>query len=258
LSEHRLKYSVKPHSRVSPQRGIRVEEVCIYHIAEIYLYEYYKRPEEYRIAPKERIDALMEKAAQQEKTGGIIGAQQNYEKALQLNPVSTEIYWKLIDIDFRLNKLEDLHARTEEVYPYLCTRAEMAHYYRWLGYYYLETYKPELSEALYRYSTLFSKNEQAEHEITYLEAALGKKMPAYSQKELQDKLSEAKIPVGPSSVTLALLVKAGEEAQQKSGAAEDETTAINMRQQALDCYRMVFDLTLDPEIGERIRRLGST
>lgn len=175
MSEHRLKYSAKPHSRVSPQRGIRVEEVCIYHIAEIYLYEYYKRPEEYRIAPKERIDALMEKAAQQEKTGGIIGAQQNYEKALQLNPVSTEIYWKLIDIDFRLNKLEDLHARTEEVYPYLCTRAEMAHYYRWLGYYYLETYKPELSEALYRYSTLFSKNEQAEHEITYLEAALGKK-----------------------------------------------------------------------------------
>ena len=43
----------------------------------------------------------------------------------------------------------------------------------------------------------------------------------------------------------ANLVKAGEEAEDRS-----------LWQQALDCYRMVYDLTQDEEIAQKIRRLS--
>ena len=72
-----------------------------------------------------------------------------------------------------------------------------------------------------------------------------RKLAEDSVAELQKKLWEADIPLHASDVTMALLVKAGEEAEGRS-----------LWQQALDCYRMVYDLTQDEEIAQRIRRLS--
>ncbi len=201
---------------------------------------------------------LLSKGLSQEKRGGLMGALQSYEKALAFNPVSTQIYFRLISVHFRLGQLEELFSRTKEVYPYLSTKAEMAQYYRWLGYYYLEKYQPELSAALYRYSTLFSKSAQAEEEIRYLEAAMDRKLADDSERELQEKLQKAGIPVTASNVTLALLYRAGQEALQhaKDAAREDETAiAKQWRQQAIDCFSMIYDLTEDAQIKEEMEEL---
>lgn len=219
-------------------------KVCIYHISEIYLYEYYCQPGEYEIDPDDKVTPLLEKAAEEEKRGGLMGALQAYEKAHALNPVSTQIYFRIIDCCFRLNNAGKVYEYTKEMYPYLATRAEMAAYYRWLGWYALEQYQPALSEVLYRYSTHFEQNQTAENEIHYLETALQKKMPAYSVQQLQEKISAAGLPVTASNVTMALIWKAGQEAEEKKN-----------RQQALDCYRMVFDLTADPVVEEKILQL---
>ena len=261
-----------------------MKDVCIYHIAEQFLFEYYCRPGEYRICEEDHAGELLKKGLAQEKRGGLMGALQSYEKALVFNPVSTQIYFRLISVHFRLGQLEELFSRTKEVYPYLSTKAEMAQYYRWLGYYNLEKYQPELSAALYRYSTLFSKSAQAEEEIRYLEAAMDRKLADDSECELQKKLRKAGIPVTASNVTLALLYRAGQEALQRAedaagkqlprhaiGAAgengtaaqhvndtagKDETaTAKHWRQQALDCFSMIYDLTEDAQIKEETEAL---
>lgn len=225
-----------------------VREVCISHISEIYLFEYYLQPGPYRLIPDDRLKEQMEKGAAEEARGGYAGAVQAYERALELNPVSPEIYLHLIRCLYRMHHLEEMHERTLRMYPFVCTKAELAQYYRWLGCWYLEEYQPELSECVYRYSMLFEKSRQAEEEIRYLETALSAKMPDYSVQEMQNRLRGADIPVHASNVTAALLVKAGEEAEQSPENA--------WRQQALDCYRMAYDLTADPELQDRIRKLS--
>lgn len=221
-----------------------MKKVCIYHIAEQFLYEYYCQPGEFQLNETDEVTPLMKRAEEEEKRGGIVAAAECYEKAEEWNPVSTGIRFHLIDCYFRLNRKDDVLAETKAVYPFCCTRAEMAQYYRWLGWYYLESYKPKPAEALYRYSTLFGKSDLAESEIRFLESALNAKMPDFTVKQLQEQLSELDIPLAASNVTMALLVKAGEEAE------------VSMREQALDCYRMVYDCTGDREIEERIRRLS--
>ena len=234
------------------------EKVCIYHIAEIYLYEYYHQPESYEIPEEDAVAPLLAAAGEQEKKGGLPAAMQDYEKALKWNPVSTEIYFRLIDCCYRLNNLELLHTYTLEVYPYLATRAELAQYYRYLGYYHLEKMHPALAMALYRYSTYFEPSDSAEHEIRYLEAAMEHSEPKRTPQELQNILTKAGIPVRANAVTLALLVKAGEEAEQRSDKAlkdGNDDAEQNWRQQAVDCYQMVYDLTQDEEIENRLRTL---
>lgn len=218
-----------------------MKKVCIYHISEIYLYEYYCRPGDYEIDPVDRVTPLLEKAEGEEKRGGLIGALQAYEKAQALNPVSTQIRLRIIDCCYRLNNVDKVEQCTRELYPFLATRAEMAAYYRWLGWSALERYQPELAEVLYRYSTLFTPSQTAENEIRYLETALSRPMPSYTVTELQEKLRAAKLPTAASNVTMALIWKAGQEAEEKG----------NLRQ-ARDCYEMVYDLTADPEVRTRL------
>ncbi len=103
--------------------------------------------------------------------------------------------------------------------------------------YYLEKYNSEVSAACYLYSKCFEESQQADAELEFLEKAIGKKDLPQIQKILKDN----QIPTEANTVTLALLYKAAEEAAD----AED-------KDQALDCYRMVYDLTADEEIGKRI------
>ena len=243
---------ILPHRKT--QRGVlTMKQVCIYHIAEQFLYEYYFKPEDYEILGEDKVKPLLDKAREEDAKGGIMAALQYYQEAEDYNPVSTEIRFHLIDLYFRLHRNDDLLNETKEIYPFCCTRAEIAQYYRWLGYYFLETYKPGLAAVLYRFSTLYEKSELAENEIHFLETAMNKKMPDHTAGELAEKISHAGFPAGPSKITLALVYKAGEEAQSEAG---NSKTGKTMRQQALDCYRMVYDLTGDEETGQRIRVLS--
>ena len=108
-----------------------MKKVCIYHIAEQFLYEYYEQPGEYVLSEKDEVSPLLKKAEDEEKRGGIVAAAQYYEQAEEWNPAGTAVRFHLIDCYFRLNRKEDVLAETKAVYPYCCTRAEMAQYYRW-------------------------------------------------------------------------------------------------------------------------------
>ncbi|MCR5203024.1 MAG: hypothetical protein K6D02_08065 [Lachnospiraceae bacterium] len=64
--------------------------------------------------------------------------------------------------------------------------------------------------------------------------------------EIQKILEDKKVPLKANSVTLALLYKAGLEALDRGN-----------KEQAYDCFSMVYDLTQDAEVKEMIGKLSS-
>ena len=202
-------------------------------------------PDEYEISKDDLARPHLDKA------GALLSEQKNnealqeYLAANMENPVSFEAVSGIIICCKRLGDIEGEYKYTQEMYKLCCTRAELATYYRNLGWYYLEKYKPDLSAALYRYSTFFQEGQAAEEEIKYLESALNKPMGKESPEQIQKMLEDNEIPTGPSNITLALLIKAGEEAEQNGN-----------YMQARDCYMMVYDLTEDEEVGLKINRIS--
>ena len=222
------------------------KKICLRHIAEVYLYEYFcLNGDEYEISDEDTLTPHKIKAKELMLAGEYEKARQELFAVRFDNPVDIEALLSLILCCKQLGDVEDEYSYTIESYNYCCTRAELAAYYRNLGWYYLEKYKPDLSAALYRYSTFFQEGQAAEEEIKYLESALNKPMGKESPEQIQKMLEDNEIPTGPSNITLALLIKAGEEAEQNGN-----------YMQARDCYMMVYDLTEDEEVGLKINRIS--
>lgn len=219
-------------------------KLSLRHILEVYLYEYYKQPDEYEISEIDLLSPHLDKAYELFESQNFNGALQEYLAASMENPVSFEAISGVVSCCKRLGDVEGEYKYTQDLYNLCCTRAEIAAYYRNLGWYYLETYKPDLSAVLYRYSTYFFPDIGAEEEIKYLEEALQHPMGKEDVEEAIKILEENEIPKGPSITTLALLVKAGEEAESSGN-----------YMQASDCYTMVYDLTNDEEMEKRIKNL---
>ena len=223
----------------------KITSVSLNHISEVFLYEYFVADgKEFEISEADTAIVFKEKARSLTADGNYKAAQQEWIKAHFENPVDMETILSIISCCKQLGDIDGEYAYTSDSYNYCCTRAEMAAYYRNLGWYYLEKYNPDLASACYMYSQLFDKTEQAEDEIRFLEKALERKIAEKSPEELQTILKDNGIPTSANPVTLALLFRAGGEAE-----------ASEQYSQALDCYRMVYDLTADEEVGDKIREL---
>jgi len=215
------------------------------HIAEIYLYEYYFG-NEYEISNEDKTVNYMQRAKEYIDEG-------NFDKALEQcinanieNPVDVFIIDRLIYCLKMIGDKESVLKYTKDSHKFRATRLELANYYRHLGWYYLENYNPDLSIALYKYSKMYYESKDADREINFLEEALKKDYSKITTEQVKTKLIENNIPLDADSVTLALLLKASEEA-----------TSLGMIDQAKDCLYMIYDLTNDSEIANRINNLPS-
>ena len=221
-------------------------KLCLRHISEVFLYEYYcLGDDEYELTDVDTLTPHKERAKELMLAGNYSKSQKEWLDAHFENPVDMESILGIILCCKQLGDTEGEYSYTTESYNYCCTRAELAAYYRNLGWYYLEKYNPELSAACYLYSKYFEESQQADAELEFLEKAIGKKVSAKDLSQIQNILKENNIPTEANPITLALLYKAAEEAQEAGDKA-----------QALDCYRMVYDLTEDEEVGKRISGLS--
>ena len=221
-------------------------KLCLRHISEVFLYEYYcLGDDEYELTDVDTLTPHKERAKELMLAGNYSKSQKEWLDAHFENPVDMESILGIILCCKQLGDTEGEYSYTTESYNYCCTRAELAAYYRNLGWYYLEKYNPELSAACYLYSKYFEESQQADAELEFLEKAIGKKISAKDLTQIRNILKENNIPTEANPITLALLYKAAEEAQEAGDKA-----------QALDCYRMVYDLTEDEEVGRRIGGLS--
>ena len=221
-------------------------KLCLRHISEVFLYEYYcLGDDEYELTDVDTLTPHKERAKELMLSGNYAKSQKEWLDAHFENPVDMESILGIILCCKQLGDTDGEYSYTTESYNYCCTRAELAAYYRNLGWYYLEKYNPELSAACYLYSKYFEESQQADAELEFLEKAIGKKVSAKDLSQIRDTLKENNIPTEANPITLALLYKAAEEAQEAGDKA-----------QALDCYRMVYDLTEDEEVGKKISGLS--
>ena len=220
-------------------------KVCLRHISEVFLYEYYcLGDDEYEISSEDTLTPCKARAKELLLAGDYAKAQQEWISAHLENPVDMEAILGIILCCKQLGDTQGEYAYTTESYNYCCTRAELAAYYRNLGWYYLEKYKPEVSAACYLYSKYFEDSQQADAELEFLEKAIGKKVSKKNLEQIQQILKDNDIPTEANPITLALLYKAAQEADEAGD-----------RKQALDCYRMVYDLTADEEVGRIITEM---
>ncbi|MCR4675203.1 MAG: hypothetical protein K5675_09345 [Lachnospiraceae bacterium] len=220
-------------------------KVSLSHIADIYLYEYYVAKEQpYELELQDKIKDYIKKSHELMEEMEYEDALKEWMKVLKHNPVCMEAYNGMISCYKYLYNIEKEYEITLKTYNFSCTRAELAAYYRNLGWYYLESYQPNVAVACYKYSDLFETSEQVKSEISYLETALEKSYQDMSVDQIQNILTEKDIPLKANSITLALIYKAGLEAY---------NTGNNM--QARDCFHMVYDLTQDEEIKQLLDKV---
>ncbi|SHO46107.1 tetratricopeptide repeat protein [Anaerocolumna xylanovorans] len=181
---------------------------CPNHFFEIYLYEYDFKGREYDILDWKLHLLYRELAERYRKKDDGERALSFYEKALVCNPLDVEILYGLARLYRDTGNWDMLYKTAERMYPYCYTRSDMSKYYRLLGLYYLETYQPDISEAVYEYSNYYYPNEAASKEMEFFEKALKRKRQVREFSKLQEILEEKGIPSVPRQETLGLLYKA--------------------------------------------------
>lgn len=169
-----------------------------------------------------------------------------YDDALKWNPVDLDAYFQLIEIYKELGRVDSVRKAAQESYLYCCTRATVAHYYRSMGYVYLEKFQPETAVALYQYSNIFYHSESADSELDYLSKALNRKLEQMPVADIQKVLEKNHIPTGPCKETVEITYGVAELAFEKE-----------KYDLAKDCYTMVYDITEDAKVEEKLRQLSA-
>ena len=169
-----------------------------------------------------------------------------YNHGLDWNPVDLDTLLQLGELYKITNNIKSLRKVSFEAYNFCCTRATLARFYRNLGYYYLEEYKPEIARALYLYSNIYFKTDNADNELKVINEATKEAKNDLSLKELQSILEGEKIPLGPNSDTLGITYSVGQ-------IEMDNQNSEN----AADCFAMVYDLTMDEEVLTLLKKADS-
>lgn len=214
------------------------------HNLEIYLCEYFIQMEGYSCT-QYKIHELYRKLAEKFiEEDNAEEAMKAFEKSLNWNPVDLDTRFAFAKLYRDLGDWECYLKTVQDSYPFCYSRSDMAKYYRDLGCYYLEIYRPEIAEALYTYSNLFYMSDMAENEISFLETALKRERRQYSYEDLQQILAKEGIPEHPDKSTLALLYRVGKLEQENGNPAY-----------AKYLYVFLYQLTRDEEIEQILKTI---
>lgn len=207
------------------------------HPLEAYYYEYYVSREAFKEVPVNMGMLYRTLAGMQLEGRKMRKAETSYNLAYRWNPTDLDTMYALIELNKKDEDLDRVYSLTEKCYPFCCTRADLAHYYRNLGFYYLESYEPMTAVALYEYSNLFYPTKQAENELAYLKSAMGEKYEELDVERMQQILAENEIPLQAARETVGIAYQVG-------------VAALQEGQEGLgvDCLMMVYDVTRDEEV----------
>ena len=216
------------------------------HVMELYEYSYFQKPEK-------QIKTTDIQYNEYYRTYGVILMHlKEYEAAIEAH--KTAIRWNPVDLDSYLSlgevykymggHLAEFLEVTKQAHRYCCTRATMARYYRNMGFYYLESYKPDAARAMYVYSNIYFHTEHADGELKYIEEAMKTPTPEYDIQTLQQILEENAVELGPNSETIGVIYRVGKLLLESKDL-----------ERARDCFTIVYDITQDEEVGEILTQL---
>ena len=170
-------------------------------------------------------------------------AEKYLKKAIKINPVSSRVILELSEIykmhTYTYNKY---YMFVSDALKYAYYPQDIARCYRQLGYYYMEENQMEIALALFKYSMEYELSPQAYSEINYIQS---------KNSELKLNLDECiniiknkNIQLGVNPFVLDTLYELA-----------DEYEKNRLYSQSLDYYEIIYDLTNDENILEKIKNI---
>ena len=215
--------------------------LCANHILEFYLFEYYFKTRDYeavRYPVHQMYHSLAKKYMERMHFDK---AYEKLVKAAEWNAVDMDIYWEKTECLKQLGELKKLKETTKELHKFIYTRADIAHFYRNIGYYYVEKKEPEKAMVLYTYSNMFSHSKTADSELNFSETALERECPEYTVDKIQKEIRKLKLPDGISETTLTIILRAGQLELEQG----DKTSGV-------ECMELLYQVTGDEHIRKII------
>ena len=159
---------------------------------------------------------------------------QYLDKAIEWNPISTQIRLEKADAFRNIGEIERYRVEVEKTYPYIYQSAFMAKYYRELGWYYSEKRIFDLANALYTQSISFLNTDLAKKELMYIAQQERRELRLSTKEEINKLFKEYNIPFGISNEITKIIY-------------EDSQNLLkeNNIQLANYLYRTLYDITLD-------------
>jgi hypothetical protein len=179
--------------------------VSINHELEIYLMEFYEENFDYSILSQPLHRVYYEISLQYKKKQAYSDMWDSLEKAYSYNHADMEILYQIVRVFYTEKNYKSMFYMLQNAYPYIYTRRDMGEYYKLLACYFLETYQPDIAEAVYMYSNYFYKNKQADQDLCFIEDAVHRKRKMDSPDEIKKYLVQKGIPVQPSEQTLGMV-----------------------------------------------------
>lgn len=125
-------------------------------------------------------------------------------KALKWNPNNINVLFERAETYKNKGDLKKYYNLTLDLYDKIYTINDLAHYYRNLGYYFIETENWDLAKALYLYSVRFENNDVALTELKYIiSKSKDNSLPA--KDDLQEILKEERIPTFIAKETIKIV-----------------------------------------------------
>lgn len=128
------------------------------------------------------------------------------EQQMKVAPLNLSAYFEKCET-YKMQKVwEQFKEETEKIYDKIFDAKDLAHYYRNLGFYYIEQNKLDLAYALYTASIQFEKHKLAYSEMMYINQQLGRENYLMSAEETLKLLDENNISFGAKKENIDLLI----------------------------------------------------
>lgn len=215
------------------------------HVMEYYLYIwYFPQDKELHFAGVPYSFCYLQAGNAKLKEGKPHAAVKYFRQAERWNPVSLPVKLAFAEALKQENKLKPYLEKTQEAHRYCLTRAETARYYRNIGFYFVEKYKPDVARACYIRANRYFHSQNADLELQYLETALKDKTPDMSDEQIDGLLRANGIYTRPDETSLEVVRHAG-----------FDLIRTGQMQEAADCLEVAGDISGDESIREMIRKI---
>lgn len=132
-----------------------------------------------------------------------------FESCLKLNPADARVYFELAQIAKAENDLDTLRSLLKTMYPYLFTRHHLARFYREYAHIAMVEERFDLAVALIYISIDYEDAQPARAMLNAVAKHKGVNLSKPNVQEVQKRLGDAKIPIGPCPSVYELAIHIG-------------------------------------------------
>lgn len=132
-----------------------------------------------------------------------------FESCLKLNPVDARVYFELAQIAKANNDLDELRSLLKTMYPYLFTRHHLARFYREYAHIAMVEERFDLAVALIYISMDYEDAQPARAMLNAVAKHKGVNLSKPTVQDVQNRLGDAKIPIGPCPSVYELAIHIG-------------------------------------------------